>query len=484
MKKLSLFLALAAVLTVCITSCGDKPQDKKTDSGIEQTSETEVSGAETEEPRIPLGLADTDLDGFVMTMFQSSDFFNEKGIYAEEIDGDPVNDSIYERNSRIMEKYNCSIEQTTVAGNNTMSKLGPLIRAGDDGIDLSFERGQDIAGNFNLFVDMNTLENFDFDEPWWYSDFNRGVNLMGHLYFTMGAHMISARNAMCAIINKDLAANYNVDVISLYDSARNGEWTIDKFGAIVQIGNNDVNGDGKMDENDQWGLLGENYDNWTLALGSGFRTVLLDEEGIPVYNFACEKNVSIIDKVFSYTNDKSIALFAQRMKNSDPWGTFSQMGANGQYMFRIGTVSSGMRSHEHEYGILPVPKFDESQERYYHDGSLGNNRQMVIPLSSSDPDTVAFIVEAMAYYSYYDVLPIYYEDNLNNKVLRDEESIEMLQIVQNSLYYDIGAFFDWGDMRMTVENLTNPEKFTSQAAKMEKKVITGIEKTIAKLENP
>ena len=90
-----------------------------------------------------------------------------------------------------------------------------------------------------------------------------------------------------------------------------------------------------------------------------------------------------------------------------------------------------------------------------HDASLGNSPTTGVPISASDPDTVAFLLEAMSYYSYYNVLPIFYDNYLNTKLVRGEESVEMLQMIHNSIYYDLGALYNWGDMRMIIENMAN-----------------------------
>ena len=107
-----------------------------------------------------------------------------------------------------------------------------------------------------------------------------------------------------------------------------------------------------------------------------------------------------------------------------------------------------------------------------------------MPVSASDPDTVSFIMEAMCWASYYQVLPDFYENYLNTKLARDEDSVEMLQVVHNTLYYDLGALYNWGDMRMTIENMANKPENTlmTQFAKTEKKINKALEKTLATFE--
>ena len=59
----------------------------------------------------------------------------------------------------------------------------------------------------------------------------------------------------------------------------------------------------------------------------------------------------------------------------------------------------------------------------------------------------------------------------------------MLKIVHDTLYYDIGALFNWGDMRMMIENMVDrPENtIASTYAANEKKIQTDLENTIKRM---
>ncbi|MCQ2431689.1 MAG: hypothetical protein MJ175_03705 [Clostridia bacterium] len=483
-NNLTAVLLLTAVLAASLSACGETadPSIAPTET---KPAPAETEAVETEEPRIPSGLPDTDLGGYVLTMYQASDFFNEEGLYAEEANGDSINDAVYARNLGIMEKYNCVLAEETSDDRYVMDRLKPFILAGDDTIDVIYECGNSVIGNTQLFLDLADLSHLDFSKPWWSAEFNEGVTINGHLYFTLGAHMISAKESMIGtLFNKEIAVNYDINPSDLYDAARNGKWTLDMLGSYAKMAAQDINGDGVMDEKDRWGIIGENYDCWSLALGSGFKCVTKDSNGDFVYSFGSEKNINIMDKIMGITNDPTICLFAQQMKTSDVWATRTEMMANGQFLFNFTSLGNSMRDYKYDFGFLPIPKFDESQSQYYHDGSLGNNRLMVVPKTTSDPDTTAFLIEAMAYASYYELLPVYYQEFLNTKVLRDEESVEMLQIVQGTIHYDCGALFNWGNMRDTIENLAaaGSNTLASTAAKNESKTMKAIEKTLKTLE--
>ena len=52
-------------------------------------------------------------------------------------------------------------------------------------------------------------------------------------------------------------------------------------------------------------------------------------------------------------------------------------------------------------------------------------------------------MDAGAFLSARDVLPVYYDVKVSQKGLRDEDSIEMLNIVSASRYTDVSRIFGW-----------------------------------------
>ena len=117
------------------------------------------------------------------------------------------------------------------------------------------------------------------------------------------------------------------------------------------------------------------------------------------------------------------------------------------------------------------------------DASLGNSPVAAIPISASEGGaTASFILEAMSYESYDRVLPVFYDNYLTTRLVRDEESVEMLRIIHDTLYYDIGALFNWGNLRIMIEDCCaakNPP--VSQFAKSRQRIQSFMEKTLEKI---
>ena len=104
-----------------------------------------------------------------------------------------------------------------------------------------------------------------------------------------------------------------------------------------------------------------------------------------------------------------------------------------QALFSYGeiTTTQQLRSKDFSFGILPSPKYDEQQDRYYCRTSWPS-AGFSIPLTAADPEMSAAVADALNYLSYDIVWPTYREVVLEQKNLRNEESIEILDIILRS----------------------------------------------------
>ena len=98
---------------------------------------------------------------------------------------------------------------------------------------------------------------------------------------------------------------------------------------------------------------------------------------------------------------------------------------------------TSLRTMETDFGILPYPKLDESQAQY-SSTSRDNFDLFVLPVDVKDKEFSGIITEALCAESYRSVVPTYYDVVLKTKTSRDEESAEMIDIIRDSLTFDLG----------------------------------------------
>ena len=124
---------------------------------------------------------------------------------------------------------------------------------------------------------------------------------------------------------------------------------------------------------------------------------------------------------------------------------------DGRVLFRQTSTKNldTLRDCEVEYGIVPYPKLDEAQEGYY---GYDISAFISIPSSVSDPELVGKTLEMLNFYSREMVMPTYYDIQLNSKSVRDEESIEMLDLIFEGIVCDAGRTY-FGTDNSSMQNL-------------------------------
>ena len=139
-----------------------------------------------------------------------------------------------------------------------------------------------------------------------------------------------------------------------------------------------------------------------------------------------------------------------------------------------------MRDMEDTFGIVPFPKYDEAQENY-ETNLVFQLFYMTIPTTNTKVSQTATIAEVLTHDSYETVIPVYYQNVVEHKGLRNENSIEMLEIMRENRGVDLGMIFNWvGSLRDDIANkLFNGD---NQIASLVERYQPQIESNIAKFE--
>jgi hypothetical protein len=94
------------------------------------------------------------------------------------------------------------------------------------------------------------------------------------------------------------------------------------------------------------------------------------------------------------------------------------------------------RGMDDDFGILPFPKFEYEDD--YATVVNGYAHIFVIPNTVQDEFRTGAIIEALCAIGSRDVVPVFYEQSLKTKFTRDNESEAMIDIIRDSITYDIG----------------------------------------------
>lgn len=438
-KTISLLLLLTLILGTA--SCAPSVTSDKKGTSTPTTPQSDaMSENEGEEP-----LPNADMEGFELRFYNYDNSWmtwSVNEINVEEQSGDLVLDEIYQRNRRIEAKYKCKITEQAVP--DTVREFKNHMLAGDDIYDIAQIYDNNVADFYSmgLLQSWDVLPYIDFSGPWWLQGANVVFQIKGEQFAAVGAFsMAMYSRSFVMLFNKDMLASLYPDGENLYELVRQGKWTVDKFAEIAKSAVADINGDGFMNDSDRYGIAtAVKLHFGALVSGVGVKYVDVDKQGDPY--FAIPGNpyaLEVMQKIFDLHKDVEIYhRVGSDLHDGSTQG--SVMFSNGQTLFH-GSSTKGIanfRGLEFDIGILPYPKFNEEQEKYY--ALTSGTGVSVIPVTLSDDryENVGLLLEAMSRDSYNGLLPAYRETTLKTKYARDEDSAQMLDIIFSSVFFDLG----------------------------------------------
>ncbi len=434
---------LAAGLLFSFAACDKKDDGKKPENPVTPTEQTDPANNpssdnsnDEEEIDYDSVLSQERYDGYNYRIFVRKGWASTQ--YFDEGQEDIVDDAIYRRNKNVEEKYGVTISISESSNGNHETDALNSILAGDDAYDIIFPHSRSaftyaIQGAAYNVHDISTIH---VDMPWWSKNINDNCTINGKLYVLDGDISIySLESAMCMLFNKRIFDEKGFDYP--YETVKDGEWTFDEFAYLAKKGAEDLNGDGVMNpEDDQYGF---NTTEWNgpinILYAGGQKVYGKNDKGELELTLYSNKTVEIFDEFFSLMNNE--ACFLQFTE-----GNINYSGADifqsGRSMITTGGLGSakGYRNMDDDFGIIPYPKFDENDD--YSTTINGYAPLVIIPISVSDVERTGAITEALAAYAHRDVLPAFYEVSLKSKYARDDESEEMMDLIRDSIIYDIG----------------------------------------------
>ena len=436
MKKVILFLLTAALLLSA--SCGEASVDGKTttpDSSGDDIKESDSAATETE---LSDDLGKYDFGGRTFSIYTRTTPLFYPYLDRQEATGDTIDDAVYNRNRKLEERFNFSFDEQyydyTVEGNDAPRKL---LLAGDDTYQLYVGR---CVHMFNYasegyFYKIDDLTAINTEKPYWNSQLYDNLSIGNAHYFAVGDFNISAFDFTHVLLfNKKMIDDLNLG--DIYSTVLDGKWTFDRFGEMSRAAVSDVNGDSVMDENDQYGYTSLGKQVLPGFWIAGGALSMKKDDGQLVYTAPTDqKFIDVCQKVFEITWNDNIW---HRVPITVDREEEMQMFCDGKALFTDSSCFqiSLTRDAATDFGIIPYPKYDETQDKYY--SRIEGCELFGVPLTNADPEMTSVILEAMACESRKIVIPAYYEVALKVKFTRDEESSKMLDIAFENRVFDYG----------------------------------------------
>ena len=482
-------LPVLVLLAAIIASCGTVET-----ADTEATTAISDTGTDTSSEKPLPELPEDDFDGynFRVAHWDMPDWPMRACVdIVGENNGDTISDAVYRRNLAVCERYNFEISLISVRWDELKGMVTNAVMAGDDAFDLVILRmyeGKDLLTTGQL-VDFHSIPYIDLTAPWWDSNCSDNLTIDGKLYYAASDLTIEDKNATSAILfNKKIADDYGVE--DLYSLVRSGEWTIERMMNIYSEVTSDLDGDGELGENDIWGFLGGNDVGSAFFLGGGGKYLSKDGSGVFYDSFNTERNIELSQLIQRLMSDSdnfyNHHTGAQKVPITDDteYRNLFASGAGLFYWDRLDAVSD-LRSLDTDFGILPTPKYDAEQENYINQVSHHTMGLLSVPATQTDLERTGEVIEAMCYYSQQYVVPAFIDNAVMNKTIRDDDSGEMIELVFDTMEYDIALIFNWGGIQGTVTGMKSKsgQSYASVYEASKAAILAAVDETTEELKN-
>lgn len=444
LTRLLSFLLVALMMVSVFAACGKK------DNGDKPGGEVDIPTVDDgpKNPNIPK----QDYDGYEFTIitqpFLAANAYSYDWMVSDGENSTTLMDAVYRRNAFVEDKHNIKIGVMKVS--DIITSVRQQIMGGVVEFDMIISSCSFLASiaRENLLLDLNTVERFALTESYWDKNAKEQLEIAGKLFFTNSAFLVQ-EVGFAVYFNKYLIDEYKLT--SPYEYMKNNEWTIDNWAKLCMSVSKDVNADGQLTPVDLHGTLVEHHNPRMFFYGAGCRATTNDDNGYPRLSvFDTDKPVTIYEKckeVFS----SSYATVIEDMPSKDThgyadvWDYARSLFCQDLYLFHYeGTnIIHQFAEMEHEFGVVPFPKYDSNQKEYYTYYPL-NCVMMAVPNIVENMDRTANIIEDLNYYSEVILKPAWFDTLLARRYVRDDESEESLRILLEGRVYDIGLYYNFG----------------------------------------
>ena len=448
MKKL-LCLLLALMMMVSMAACATGDGSTSDETQNQGTSNEQV----TADPNYICDLpSDLNFNGTTIGILYADVNNKADELVSEKLGLGVVSDAVYERNLAVTEwldvefEFYAETDASQVVNSQTLDIQGGQ---GDydiivNGTYLSIQPALE-----GKYINLTPLENIDTSKHYWTQGYNDMVTFTDEnmQFLASGPIAISMFRFMyLTLYNKTLFTDNQIP--DLYETVKQGKWTLDYQYSIVKDHYVDKDGDSKASDGDFYGFVTGNtisVDPYMVA--ADIHMITKDSDtGDLMYNSEALGNLAdLVEKVQLLYNDASTYVYKSATMDDVPYNYIIEHFTDGNALM-VTTMFLKMETNFEalaplSYGIAPMPKFSEIQKSYY---SYVQDQVSCFGISSVVGDSdrqemLAAVLEAMAYHSYKLVRPAYYETALSERYMQDPQSKEVLDTIFDTLYFDFSS---------------------------------------------
>ena len=430
----SLALAMALGLAAC-SKKNPTPPDRTDSETKEETKEEITTGGDGE--LTPNYSGNTyDYDKFWILMRDQSDYVNEMAV--EKLNDNELDQKVYYRNLAAEKQLHVTLQFEKKSEDEVHQRVKESNMTETNAYGLVINHGMKIFHEAieGYYLDWNTVSAINPDAPWWSQNIKSAwTTPSGALYAENGdISYLSIGSTNGLFFNKDLVnAAQGTDP---YELVAKDEWTFENFFKVVEEVGTTLQSSGG------YGYQSEKSRGPMDAMyATGYSTIVINKDGdtasfrIGVDN---ERAITAIDRFTTFVKGE----YAK-------WETDLGSARNA---FKSGTVAyfddnikvAATDYRDMNFGILPFPRYDK--EASYQSLVGSGTDTFALPANTTDAfrGCMGDVVECLAYNGYTSVVPFYYDVLLKGQAMKDPQSLKSLQIIHDSLCFDLGHYLNPG----------------------------------------
>ncbi len=259
-----------------------------------------------------------------------------------------------------------------------------------------------------LLMDVAKMPYVDLNKSYYNKQFNDVYYLRDNLYLFASDTTFPCQSAVKWLVNDDRMVDLGYERDYLFHKVESGDWNLSVVWDMIEGVAIDVNNDGIEDDNDIYGIGSNCWQLAPLYPATGLKGCYYTEDGFE-FDYGTEYSITVFNAILDLQNSPDVKFDG----DNDVWYL-------GNALF---TVSGGpihdLRLMEFDFSVLPMPRFNEEQDRYYNFCSGGVS---IVPATVANENLVGASIEAMAWASAKHLVPAFHDDFIEQGVLRNNES--------------------------------------------------------------
>lgn len=445
-KRILCFLVCVFMLAAVLVSCNSGTDEENTTGSSSTTGSTVKPGESDTTSAADAALekiqsSGIDISGESFHILAREDLEEDFKVEATDSKMTTMQEAVYNRNLVFNELFGVEVEVTGMKDADIVDYFRTDITSTKE-LSCLFDHTSwniSLASSGYLYNFLDLEPYIDMSQTWW-DQGTKSFNIADSIWFMNGSFNFDDDNTTyCLMFNKNIAERSFETNDVFYELVNDGKWTLDAFYSYASKVSENL-ADAVWDENDKYGFVTTWEYGVTFFYGSGLNFVkceagktpslTLDQAGISKATDLLGKLQDIYATEVTYWPEGG-----QEQVGKDIWWA-------GRALFFGEIVNNVIESNEKmtdEYGVLPVPKYDEKQDKYLT-WTHGISSSMVISKNVKDAKKFGTLLEAFNVISEQYVRPAYYDVVLTRKSVNDADSRPMLDIIFAGRVYDFAMY--------------------------------------------